>query len=48
MRSHPAGEGSCIIDEVLDSPSGVVMMNTGFGGGRIVALLVGEQLPRNC
>jgi hydrogenase expression/formation protein HypE len=48
MRGHPAGRESAIIGEVLESPAGVVMLNTGFGGGRIVDLLVGEQLPRIC
>ncbi|HEX5085469.1 MAG TPA: hydrogenase expression/formation protein HypE [Blastocatellia bacterium] len=48
MRRHPAGRESAIIGDVLESPAGVVMLNTGFGGGRIVDLLVGEQLPRIC
>jgi hydrogenase expression/formation protein HypE len=48
MRGHNAGRESSIIGEVLESPAGVVMLNTGFGGGRIVDLLVGEQLPRIC
>jgi hydrogenase expression/formation protein HypE len=48
MRHHPAGRESAIIGEALESPAGVVMLNTGFGGGRIVDLLVGEQLPRIC
>jgi hydrogenase expression/formation protein HypE len=48
MRQHPAGRESAIIGEVTESPNGIVMLNTGFGGGRIVDLLVGEQLPRIC
>jgi hydrogenase expression/formation protein HypE len=48
MRSHTAGRESAIIGEVLESPAGVVILNTRFGGGRIVDLLVGEQLPRIC
>lgn len=48
MRSHPAGREAAVIGEVAPSPSGVVMLHTGFGGGRIVDLLVGEQLPRIC
>jgi hydrogenase expression/formation protein HypE len=48
MRGHTAGRESSIIGEVLESPAGVVMLNTGFGGGRIIDLLVGEQLPRIC
>ncbi len=48
MRGHEAGREAAIIGEVVESPEGVVVMNTSFGGGRIVDLLVGEQLPRIC
>jgi hydrogenase expression/formation protein HypE len=48
MRAHPAGLEAAIIGEVVETPKQIVMLNTGFGGGRIVDLLVGEQLPRIC
>lgn len=48
MRAHPAGREAAIVGDVMAAPSGIVMLNTGFGGGRIVDLLVGEQLPRIC
>ena len=48
IRGHEAGREAAIIGEVVDSPEGVVVMNTSFGGSRIVDLLVGEQLPRIC
>ncbi|MBX3279149.1 MAG: hydrogenase expression/formation protein HypE [Acidobacteria bacterium] len=48
MRMHSAGADAAIIGEVVESPSGVVILNTGFGGGRIVDMLVGDQLPRIC
>lgn len=48
MRAHLAGTNAAIIGEVTETPAGVVILNTGFGGGRIVDLLVGEQLPRIC
>jgi hydrogenase expression/formation protein HypE len=48
MRAHPAGVDAAIIGEVLEAPSGVVVLDTGFGGQRIVDTLVGEQLPRIC
>ena len=48
MQAHPAGENSCIIGEVIDSPPGVVLMETIFGTERIVDMLVGDQLPRIC
>jgi hydrogenase expression/formation protein HypE len=48
MRSNPHGVDACIIGEVKTEPHGIVVMVTGFGGARIVDLLVGEQLPRIC
>lgn len=48
MRAHPAGSDSAIIGEVGGAPEGSVILHTGFGGGRIVDMLVGEQLPRIC
>ena len=48
MRAHPAGEHAAIIGEVSERPAGVVVLHTGFGGQRIVDMLVGEQLPRIC
>ena len=48
MRAHPAGADSVIIGAVAEGPAGTVIMHTGFGGERIVDMLVGEQLPRIC
>jgi len=48
MKSHPAGQDSCIVGEVIDSPPGVVLLQTAFGAERIVDMLVGDQLPRIC
>jgi len=48
MRKHPLGCDSCIIGEVQSEPRGIVSMVTGFGGTRIVDMLVGDQLPRIC
>lgn len=48
MQGHPAGEYSVCIGRVTEAPLGVVIMETGFGGERIVDMLVGEQLPRIC
>ncbi len=48
MRSHPAGPDATIIGEVLVEPCGHVILNTLFGGERVVDMLVGEQLPRIC
>ncbi|MFN2531831.1 MAG: hydrogenase expression/formation protein HypE [Pyrinomonadaceae bacterium] len=48
MHEHPLGRDACIIGEVELEPRGIVSMVTGFGGTRIVDMLVGEQLPRIC
>ena len=48
MRANPAGTDAAIIGEVCAAPAGTVLLNTGFGGERIVDMLVGEQLPRIC
>ena len=48
MRQTRYGEAACIIGEVKAEPQGIVAMLTGFGGTRIVDMLVGEQLPRIC
>jgi hydrogenase expression/formation protein HypE len=47
-RRHPAGREAVAIGEVRDAPEGTVLLNTVFGGARIVDMLVGEQLPRIC
>jgi len=48
MRATPEGQGACIIGRATASHPGTVVMKTVFGGGRIVDMLVGEQLPRIC
>jgi hydrogenase expression/formation protein HypE len=48
MRAHPAGSGAVAVGEVIERPAGMVVLQTGFGGERIVDMLVGEQLPRIC
>jgi hydrogenase expression/formation protein HypE len=48
MRAHPRGRDAAVIGRARAEPRGVVTMSTGFGGERIVALPVGEQLPRIC
>ena len=48
MRAHPAGADAAIIGTVSDQAAGTVILQTGFGGERVVDMLVGEQLPRIC
>lgn len=48
MQKHPDGKHSTIIGKVETSSQGKVILSTGFGGDRIIDMLVGEQLPRIC
>ncbi len=48
MRKHPDGLQASIIGDVTASPEGMVLLETGIGGSRIVDMLPGEQLPRIC
>ena len=48
MQTHPQGQHSRIVAEVIAEPKQRVIMKTRFGGDRIVDMLVGEQLPRIC
>lgn len=48
MRAHPLGADAAIIGETVEDDQHFVQMTTGFGGGRIVDWLAGEQLPRIC
>ena len=48
MRTHPLGEHAAQIAVCRPSPPGVVTLDTGFGGERILDMLVGEPLPRIC
>lgn len=48
MRAHPLGRDAAIIGETMKDDHRFVQMTTGFGGGRIVDWLSGEQLPRIC
>ncbi len=48
MRAHPLGQHAAIIGSCRPEPKGIVTLQNGFGGERILAMLVGEQLPRIC
>lgn len=48
LRSHPPGEGSCLIGKVTSDSSPMVVMRSRIGATRIVDMLSGEQLPRIC
>jgi hydrogenase expression/formation protein HypE len=48
MRAHPLGQRAARIGEIVADPTGIVVLRTGFGGTRIVDMLVGDPLPRIC
>jgi hydrogenase expression/formation protein HypE len=48
MQGHPAAVGPARIGTVTGAHAGTVELRSRFGGGRIVDLLSGEQMPRIC
>jgi hydrogenase expression/formation protein HypE len=48
LREQPGGVQAAVVGEVVADPGGIVAMRTGFGGTRIVDMLVGDPLPRIC
>jgi hydrogenase expression/formation protein HypE len=48
LRSHPLGADAAEIGEIVSEPAETVVVRTGFGGTRIVDMLVGDPLPRIC
>ena len=48
MRRHPAAPAAARIGTVTAVHAGTVELRSRFGGGRIVDLLSGEQMPRIC
>jgi hydrogenase expression/formation protein HypE len=48
LHAHPAGEKAAEIGQIADEPAATVVVRTGFGGTRIVDMLVGDPLPRIC
>jgi hydrogenase expression/formation protein HypE len=48
MRAHPLGAEAAVLGEIVKQPGATVVLRTGFGGTRIVDMLVGDPLPRIC
>jgi len=48
LRSHPDGHDAAEIGHIAAEPVATVVVRTGFGGTRIVDMLVGDPLPRIC
>jgi hydrogenase expression/formation protein HypE len=48
LRNTEGGEEAQVIGEVREEPARMVVMHTGFGGTRMIDMLVGDPLPRIC
>jgi hydrogenase expression/formation protein HypE len=48
LRAVPGSEGAAAVGEVRREPPGMVLVETGFGGRRVMDQLVGDPLPRIC
>jgi len=48
VRATPGGQSAALIGEVREEPARTVLAVSGFGGSRVVDMLVGDPLPRIC
>lgn len=48
VQRHPLGQDAAIIGQVVDQHQGMVIAHTGIGATRVIAMPIGEQLPRIC
>lgn len=48
IRRVAGGADAGIVGEIIEQPAGAVVITTGYGGSRIVDMLVGDPLPRIC
>ena len=48
MRANPLGADAAVVAEVRPDPPGLVLLETSFGGSRVVDMLAGDPLPRIC
>ena len=48
LQSFPLGADAAIVGELREDPPGLVLLQTTFGGSRVVDVLVGDPLPRIC
>jgi hydrogenase expression/formation protein HypE len=48
LRAMPGGQAAAEIGEVKADPPGMVLVETAFGGRRVMDQLVGDPLPRIC
>ena len=48
LRAHRLGRDAAVIGRIAAEPERIVLLETAFGGTRIVDMLVGDPLPRIC
>jgi hydrogenase expression/formation protein HypE len=48
LRGHPLGAEAQIVGTIEPEPAGLVLLQTAFGGSRVVDMLAGDPLPRIC
>jgi hydrogenase expression/formation protein HypE len=48
LRAVPGCEQAAEIGQILPEPTGMVLVDTAFGGRRVMDLLAGDPLPRIC
>jgi hydrogenase expression/formation protein HypE len=48
LRAVPGCERAAEIGEVAGKPPGMVLLDTAFGGRRVLDMLAGDPLPRIC
>jgi hydrogenase expression/formation protein HypE len=48
LQTVPGCERAADVGEVLAEPRGMVLVETGFGGRRVLDMLTGDPLPRIC
>ena len=48
LRTHSLGAEAAVIGRIAAEPEHIVLLETAFGGTRIVDMLVGDPLPRIC
>jgi hydrogenase expression/formation protein HypE len=48
LHRHPLGQDAALIGKVTDQHASTVIARTAIGANRVVAMQIGEQLPRIC
>jgi hydrogenase expression/formation protein HypE len=48
LKQTPGGQDARILGDMRVEPAATVLVTTGFGGSRVVDMLVGDPLPRIC